>query len=96
MHCSPIKHEKKLLEAIGKTLKKNSVALDVVDFGESDDGKSEKLGALVAAVNKNGNSHIVNIPPGPTALSDALLRYDEALMIFITFIYDIYYIITIF
>ncbi|KAI0493602.1 hypothetical protein KFK09_023721 [Dendrobium nobile] len=70
---SPIKHEKKLLEAIGKTLKKNSVALDVVDFGESDDGKSEKLGALVAAVNKNGNSHIVNIPPGPTALSDALL-----------------------
>ncbi|PKU67362.1 26S proteasome non-ATPase regulatory subunit 4 homolog [Dendrobium catenatum] len=70
---SPIKHEKKLLEAIGKTLKKNSVALDVVDFGESDDGKSEKLGALVAAVNKNGNSHIVNIPPGPAALSDALL-----------------------
>lgn len=70
---SPIKHEKKLLEAIGKTLKKNSVALDVVDFGESDDGKSEKLGALVAAVNKNNNSHIVNILPGPTALSDALL-----------------------
>ncbi|KRX85932.1 26S proteasome non-ATPase regulatory subunit 4 -like protein, partial [Trichinella patagoniensis] len=45
---SPIKHEKKLLETIGKTLKKNSVALDVVDFGESDDGKSEKLAALVA------------------------------------------------
>ncbi|KAG0502060.1 hypothetical protein HPP92_002132 [Vanilla planifolia] len=38
---SPIKHEKKLLETIGRKLKKNSVALDVVDFGESDDGKSE-------------------------------------------------------
>ncbi|KAG0497734.1 hypothetical protein HPP92_002425 [Vanilla planifolia] len=70
---SPIKHEKKLLETIGRKLKKNSVALDVVDFGESDDGKSEKLGALIAAVNNNGNSHIVNIPPGPAALSDALL-----------------------
>lgn len=70
---SPTKHEKKLLEIIGKKLKKNSVALDVVEFGESDDGNSEKLGALVAAVNNNGNSHIVNIPPGPSALSDSLL-----------------------
>ncbi|KAK8947960.1 26S proteasome non-ATPase regulatory subunit 4 [Platanthera guangdongensis] len=70
---SPTKHEKKLLEIIGKKLKKNSVALDVVEFGEFDDGNSEKLGALVAAVNNNGNSHIVNIPPGPSALSDALL-----------------------
>ncbi|PKA51054.1 26S proteasome non-ATPase regulatory subunit 4 [Apostasia shenzhenica] len=62
-----------MLETIGRKLKKNSVALDVVDFGESDDGKSEKLGALIAAVNNNGNSHIVNIPAGPAALSDTLL-----------------------
>ncbi|CAL9089031.1 unnamed protein product, partial [Musa textilis] len=70
---SPIKYDKKTLEAIGRKLKKNSVALDVVDFGESDDGKPEKLEALVAAVNNNDNSHIVHVPPGPSALSDVLI-----------------------
>ncbi|THU44909.1 hypothetical protein C4D60_Mb02t12350 [Musa balbisiana] len=70
---SPIKYEKKTLEAIGRKLKKNSVALDVVDFGESDDGKTEKLETLVAAVNNNDNSHIVHVSPGPNALSDVLI-----------------------
>ncbi|WOK98809.1 hypothetical protein Cni_G07521 [Canna indica] len=70
---SPIKYDKKTLETIGRKLKKNSVALDVVDFGESDDGKPEKLDALVAAVNNNDNSHIVHIPPGSNALSDVLI-----------------------
>ncbi|ONK72636.1 uncharacterized protein A4U43_C04F21460 [Asparagus officinalis] len=69
----PVKYEKKTLEAIGRKLKKNSVSLDVVDFGEDEDGKSEKLEALVAAVNNNGSSHIVHVPPGPNALSDVLI-----------------------
>ncbi|CAL5409515.1 unnamed protein product [Camellia sinensis] len=34
-------------------LKKNSVALDIVNFGEEDKGKAEKLEALLAAVNNN-------------------------------------------
>ncbi len=58
--CSPVKDEK--LETIGKKLKKYNVSLDVVEFGESDDEKPEKLEALVAAV--GGSSHIVHIPPG--------------------------------
>ncbi|KAJ6840047.1 26S proteasome non-ATPase regulatory subunit 4-like protein [Iris pallida] len=70
---SPVKYDKKTLETIGKKLKKNSVSLDVVDFGEADDEKSEKLEALVAAVNNNGSSHIVHVPPGPSALSDVLI-----------------------
>ncbi|KAF0929305.1 hypothetical protein E2562_019888 [Oryza meyeriana var. granulata] len=71
---SPVKDEKNVLEAIGKTLKKNNVSLDVVDFGESDDEKPEKLEALVAAVNVGGNSHIVHIPPGEDALHDVLAK----------------------
>jgi len=71
---SPVKYDKKALETIGRKLKKNSVSLDVVDFGETEDGKSEKLEALVAAVNNNGSSHIVHVPPGPSALSDVLIR----------------------
>ncbi|KAG1361944.1 26S proteasome non-ATPase regulatory subunit 4 [Cocos nucifera] len=70
---SPIKYDKKTLEAIGRKLKKNSVSLDIVDFGESDDGKPEKLEALFAAVNNNDSSHIVHVPPGPNALSDVLI-----------------------
>lgn len=72
---SPIKHDKKVLEMIGRKLKKNSVALDIVDFGEEDDGKPEKLEALLSAVNNNDTSHIVHVPPGPSALSDVLIRF---------------------
>ncbi|CAL5391937.1 unnamed protein product [Camellia sinensis] len=43
-------------------LKKNSVALDIVNFGEEDKGKAEKLEALLAAVNNNDSSHIVHLP----------------------------------
>ncbi|XVE93837.1 hypothetical protein REPUB_Repub01dG0229200 [Reevesia pubescens] len=70
---SPIKHEKKALEMIGKKLKKNSVALDIVDFGEEEDGKPEKLEALLSSVNNNDSSHIVHVPPGQNALSDVLI-----------------------
>ncbi|XP_009614509.1 26S proteasome non-ATPase regulatory subunit 4 homolog isoform X1 [Nicotiana tabacum] len=70
---SPVKQDKKVLEMIGRKLKKNSVALDVISFGEEDEGKTEKLEALVAAVNNNDSSHIIHIPPGPTALSDVLI-----------------------
>lgn len=71
---SPVKYDKKALEAIGRKLKKNSVSLDIVDFGESDEGKPEKLDALVSAVNSSDSSHIVHAPPGPNALSDVLIR----------------------
>ncbi|KAL0550587.1 hypothetical protein IC582_015109 [Cucumis melo] len=70
---SPANHEKKLLEMIGKKLKKNNVALDIIDFGEEDDAKPEKLEALLSAVNSNDSSHIVHVPSGPNALSDVLI-----------------------
>ncbi|KAK9948410.1 hypothetical protein M0R45_003986 [Rubus argutus] len=70
---SAVKHEKKTLEMIGRKLKKNSVALDIIDFGEEDEAKSEKLEALLAAVNNNDTSHIVHVPAGPSALSDVLI-----------------------
>ncbi|KAK8625179.1 hypothetical protein V6N13_090055 [Hibiscus sabdariffa] len=72
-HVVPIKYEKKALEIIGKKLKKNSVALDIVNFGEDEDGKPEKLEALLASVNNNDSSHIVHVPPGQNALSDVLI-----------------------
>ncbi|KAK9129471.1 hypothetical protein Sjap_009958 [Stephania japonica] len=70
---SPVKYDKKALETIGRKLKKNNVALDVVNFGEEDDGKPEKLEAMVSAVNSSDSSHIVHVPPGGDALSDVLI-----------------------
>ncbi|CAK8540020.1 unnamed protein product [Lathyrus sativus] len=70
---SPVNHEKKMLEMIGRKLKKNSVALDIVNFGEVDEAKTEKLDSLLAAVNNNDSSHIVHVPAGPSALSDVLI-----------------------
>ncbi|KAL0660586.1 hypothetical protein Bca4012_081171 [Brassica carinata] len=71
---SPINYEKKALEVVGKRLKKNSVSLDIVNFGEDDDqDKPLKLEALLSAVNNNDGSHIVHVPSAANALSDVLL-----------------------
>lgn len=85
MDFSPVKYDKKVLEMIGKKLKKNSVALDVVNFGEEDEAKTEKLEALVAAVNNNDSSHIVHVPAGSNALSDVLLRFITAFFAIVFF-----------
>ncbi|WMV18058.1 hypothetical protein MTR67_011443 [Solanum verrucosum] len=71
---SPVKEDKRVLEMIGRKLNKHRVALDVINFGQEDKRKAEKLEALVAAVNNNDNSHIIYIPPGARDLSDVLGR----------------------
>ncbi|KAH0691933.1 hypothetical protein KY289_019291 [Solanum tuberosum] len=71
---SPVKEDKRVLEMIGRRLNKHRVALDVINFGQEDNRKAEKLEALVAAVNNNDNSHIIYIPPGARDLSDVLGR----------------------
>ncbi|GAB4815088.1 hypothetical protein N2152v2_002134 [Parachlorella kessleri] len=67
---SPISEDKDALVKISKKLKKNNVAVDVVSFG-SEEENAEKLEAFHAAVNSNGNSNLVTVPPG-TILSDML------------------------
>lgn len=63
------------LVKLGKIFKKNNVAVDVVNFGteNSSNSNTEKLEALIAAVNTSDNSHLLNIPPGPHILSDLIL-----------------------
>ncbi len=56
---------------IAKKLKKNNVAVDIVSFG-CEAENAERLEAFHAAVNSNGNSHLVSVPPGPV-LSDVLI-----------------------
>eukprot|EP01102_Stenamoeba_stenopodia_P016826 TRINITY_DN5921_c0_g1_i1.p1 TRINITY_DN5921_c0_g1~~TRINITY_DN5921_c0_g1_i1.p1 ORF type:complete len:429 (-),score=116.87 TRINITY_DN5921_c0_g1_i1:79-1233(-) len=70
---SPVKTDKTGLERMGRRLKKNNVAVDIVNFGE-DAENAQKLEAFINAVNStDNNSHLVNIPPGPHIMSDVLV-----------------------
>lgn len=69
---SPLEADEKALVKLAKKMKKNNVAIDVVNFGEEAENTA-KLEAFVNAVNSGDNSHLITIPPGPHILSDQLL-----------------------
>ncbi|KAJ8324345.1 hypothetical protein BDV3_005188 [Batrachochytrium dendrobatidis] len=69
---SPINEDEASLVTLGKKLKKNNIAIDVVSFGEDAENQT-KLEAFIGAANNSDNSHLVTIPPGPHILSDILL-----------------------
>jgi len=72
---SPVTQEKSALERIGKALRKNGIAVDIISLGEEAENNS-KLEAFVKSVCKKvegeDNSHLVVVPPGPHVLSDIL------------------------
>ncbi|GAB5360730.1 hypothetical protein AAMO2058_000652500 [Amorphochlora amoebiformis] len=72
---SPIEAEIKKLTKLGALLKKNSFAVSVINFGKENaqNNNVEKLEAFIGAVNNDGNSHLVNVPPGPHILSDMVV-----------------------
>jgi len=59
----PVFETKEKLMKIGKQLKKNNVAIDIISIGEMEDN-SEKLLEFVNATNSNDNSHLITVPPG--------------------------------
>ncbi|KAJ3318197.1 proteasome regulatory particle base subunit rpn10, partial [Gonapodya sp. JEL0774] len=69
---SPLAEDEKTLSRIAKKLKKNNVAVDVINFGEESENTT-KLETFVQTVSSGDNSHLVSIPPGPHILSDILL-----------------------
>lgn len=70
--ASPVESDEKTLVKLAKKLKKNNVAVDVINFGEEGENTS-KLEAFINNVNNSDNSHLVTIPPGPHLLSDMLI-----------------------
>ena len=68
---SPIKETADRLAKIGKQLKKNNVAVDVISVGETEDNQ-EKLIEFINSVNSNDNSHLINVPAGVSP-ADAIL-----------------------
>jgi 26S proteasome regulatory subunit N10 len=69
---SPLKESQEELVKLGLRLKKNNIAVDVVNFGE-ESVNTEKLDAFINSVVSEDNSHLVTVPPGPHLLSDMLL-----------------------
>jgi 26S proteasome regulatory subunit N10 len=69
---SPVESDEKSLVKLAKKLKKNNVAVDIVNFGEEAENTS-RLEAFINNVNNSDNSHLVTIPPGPHLLSDMLI-----------------------
>eukprot|EP01114_Cavostelium_apophysatum_P024756 TRINITY_DN980_c0_g1_i1.p1 TRINITY_DN980_c0_g1~~TRINITY_DN980_c0_g1_i1.p1 ORF type:complete len:389 (-),score=127.08 TRINITY_DN980_c0_g1_i1:130-1296(-) len=69
---SPIENETTELVRLGNKLKKNNIAVDIVNFGE-ESNNTDKLEAFIQAVSNNDNSHLVTVPPGPHILSDILI-----------------------
>lgn len=69
---SPLKESKEDLEKLGLRLRKNNIAVDIVNFGEQEEN-TDKLDAFINSVNSGDNSHLVTIPPGPHILADLIL-----------------------
>lgn len=59
---------------LGKRLKKNNIAVDIINFGEVAEN-TERLEAFVNAVRGGAEkSTLLTVPPGPHILSDVLLQ----------------------
>lgn len=77
---SPIPEKNAVLVKIGKGLKKNGVAIDIICVGEFEEN-SEKLTELVNAANSNDNSHLIIVQPGVSpanAIMSSPLMYSSA------------------
>ncbi|KIP10551.1 hypothetical protein PHLGIDRAFT_100938 [Phlebiopsis gigantea 11061_1 CR5-6] len=66
--------DEKSMVRLAKKLKKNSVAVDIVAFGEAaEDAHASVLRAFVDNVSQSDNSHLVTIAPGTHLLSDMII-----------------------
>lgn len=70
--ASPIEASEEELVALGKKLKKNNVAVDLVNFGE-EQINTTKLEKLIETVDSGGNSNLVTLEAGSRLLSDVIL-----------------------
>lgn len=72
---SPIAVNREQLVQLGKNLKKNNVAVDVINIGMEGENK-EKVDAFIAAVNSGDNSRSLHVEAGSQNLADALMHSD--------------------
>lgn len=64
---SPVLETEQELVKLAKKLKKNSVSVDIINFGEELQNTA-KLEKFIETVNKDDSSHLLTVPPGPKLL----------------------------
>lgn len=67
----PLKGEEASYEELGVRMKRNNIAIDVINFAHPEN--VPKLTAMVTAANSNGNSHFLDVPLGVTMITDVLI-----------------------
>ena len=68
---SPIKESEKELVKLAKKMKKNNIAIDIINFGE-EAVNTAKLENFISNINNHDNSHLVTVPPGPRLLYEVV------------------------
>ncbi|KAI0124678.1 hypothetical protein BJ170DRAFT_597534 [Xylariales sp. AK1849] len=72
--CSPVADDEKKLVTLAKKMKKSTIDIDFVLFGDLDDDEvQKKLEAFNNVVKGNDSSHLVVIPASGKLLSDQLI-----------------------
>lgn len=67
----PLKEDEATFEELGVRMKRNNVAVDVINFAHPEN--EAKLRAMVTAANSNGNSHFLDVPMGVSMITDVLI-----------------------
>ncbi|CAD8208997.1 unnamed protein product [Paramecium octaurelia] len=65
--ASPIEEEVDTLVNLAKRLKKNNIAIDLINFGEQNEEHLQKLETFFKNVSKGSSSKFINIQPGMSA-----------------------------
>ena len=71
--CSPISDDEKSLVKLARRMKKNTVSIDFIAFGDLDPETTKKLEVFNENIKSPDGSHLAIIPPGPNLLSDHLM-----------------------
>lgn len=73
--CSPLGGESvKSMEKLAKRMKKNTINVDVIAFGDLDAENTAKIEAFHENIKGSADgSHLAIIPPGPNLLSDSIV-----------------------
>lgn len=68
----PVEESEKDLERLAKKMRKNEVAIDIINFGEAA-ANTAKLERFAAGVNKQDTSHLVTVAPGGRLLVEEVV-----------------------
>ncbi|KAF3050248.1 hypothetical protein E8E11_002045 [Didymella keratinophila] len=72
-NCSPVEEDEKILIKLAKKMRKTNISIDVVAFGELSDETLKKLRAFNENSQSAEGSHLAEVQPSGTLLSDSLV-----------------------